>query len=323
MLDLEARIDFEEVERLLAALREHEILAGRHADVVRLAQQADRRLADLLDQSLRQARRRALFDHLLVLSLHGAVAQAERQHRSVTVGRHLHLDVPRARDHRLDEERAVAEGVGGLALRAVERGQRVVAVAEHADASTAAARGRLEHDRVADPARVAGELVSLDRSAAPRRDGNTRCLGDQLARDLVAEPSHRRGRRPQEDQPCGLELLDEARVLGQETPARPDRVRTSRAERGQHAVVIEVRGTHGAARARAERRPERERLVGLAHERRRGIGLRVERDPDELAALLHAQLAYRAERARRCFAAIQDRDSPDLATQRSCPLRRS
>ncbi len=173
VLDLQTRIDLEKVERLVTARRDHEILAGRHSSVFGLAKQADRRFAKLVHERLREPRRRSLFDHLLVLALHRAVAQSEREHRSVAVGRHLHLDVARTRNRLLDEERAVAEGIRSLGLRAVECGGQVVALAKHPDAATAAARGRLQHDGETDALGEIRQLESLHGSAAPRRHGNT------------------------------------------------------------------------------------------------------------------------------------------------------
>ncbi len=122
--------------------------------------------------------------------------------------------------------------------------------------------------------------------------------------------------------PRGLELLDEARILGQESPARPDRIGASRAQRREDSIVIEIGRPHGSASGGAQRGAERKRFVCLANERSGSVGLGVERDTDEVAAFLDAELANRTQRTSRGLAAIQDRYSPNLTTQRPYSLSR-
>ena len=100
---------------------------------------------------VRQTRRRRLLEHLLVAALHRAVATADGDDVAVPVGGDLHLDVSSAEDHRLDEERSVAERGHRLGGRRAEGLGDLGFLADDADAASAAAGRRLEHDREADP----------------------------------------------------------------------------------------------------------------------------------------------------------------------------
>ena len=98
----------------------------------------------------------------------------------------------------------------------------------HPDAAAATARGRLEHQRVADLV-GAGQraLEGVDRAAAPRSDRDAHLLGEQLRADLVAQPAHRLGARTDEGDAQAVAQVDERGVLGHEAPARPHRVGTA------------------------------------------------------------------------------------------------
>ncbi len=117
VLDLDAAVELEEVER---AVLEHEFDRAR-ASVADRAPEGDRRLEQRLTQPRVEARRRRLLEHLLVSSLHRAVALAERDDVPVRVREQLHLDVARALEIALEVERPVAERADGLALGRLER----------------------------------------------------------------------------------------------------------------------------------------------------------------------------------------------------------
>ena len=92
MLHLEARVHLEEEE--IAA--RHQELDRSHADVADLRDQPDRRGLQRGDEIAVQARRRRLFEDLLMPALHRAVAAAQGQDVAVGVGCDLHLDVASA-----------------------------------------------------------------------------------------------------------------------------------------------------------------------------------------------------------------------------------
>src|SRR6185312_3009158 len=95
-----------------------------------------------------------LLDDLLMAALDRAFAFAEMHDVAVAVAEHLDLDVARLLDILLDKDPVVAKARAGLARRAAPALAQLGVVAGDAHALTAAARRRLEHDRVAD---VAGD----------------------------------------------------------------------------------------------------------------------------------------------------------------------
>ena len=94
MLDLQARVHFQEVEALVLAGDE---LDGAGGIVVHRLGQRDRLLAHLAPRRLIEQRRRRFLDDLLVAALDRAFALAEIDDVAVLVAEHLDLDVARDR----------------------------------------------------------------------------------------------------------------------------------------------------------------------------------------------------------------------------------
>ena len=129
VLDLHARVHLDEVE-LVVLVQE---LQRAGAAVADLAAGRDADVADRLALLGRDARRRRLFDDLLVAALQRAVALAEVHHVAVVVGHHLDLDVARLLQELLHVDLGVAEGRQRFALRDVDGvQQRRVACARRA-----------------------------------------------------------------------------------------------------------------------------------------------------------------------------------------------
>ncbi len=105
--------------------------------------------------------------------------------------------------------------------------------------------------------------------------------------------------------PAAVHALDEARVLGDEAPAGPDRVGARAPQRVEHAVVVEI------GRDLAARRVEPLDGVGVAHEGRVAIDVGVERDHPQLGALVRAQRLHGADAAHRRLAAVHDGEPAD------------
>ena len=151
-----------------------------------------------------------------------------------------------------------------------------------------------------------GVLDGLDGAAAPGRDGHAGPLGQPLALDLVPERAHDVGVGPGEDDPEAVAELGERRVLGDEAPADPGRVGAGLHERALEPLVVEVGAERGAVGVRDHRRAEAVALVGLAHEQRVALLVRVEGDDaDRLVALL-VELADGVDGAHRRLAAVDD-----------------
>ena len=112
MLDLHARVHLDEVE--LAVLVQK--LEGAGTAVADLATGLGAAFAHAVALFLGDARRRRLFDHLLVAALHGAVAFAEVDGIAMRVGQDLELDVARVLEELLHVNGFVAERGAGLGL---------------------------------------------------------------------------------------------------------------------------------------------------------------------------------------------------------------
>ena len=146
MLDLEPRVQLEEVEALAV---QHEL--GRAGVLVAdRAREGDRGLAHGGAEILVEGGGGALLEHLLVAALDRAVALAEMDRGAVAVGQHLDLDVSRPLDVALAEDPAVAKARLGFAARGLERLLEPVGGAHDAHPAPAAAGRRLDDQRVAD-----------------------------------------------------------------------------------------------------------------------------------------------------------------------------
>ena len=134
--------------------------------------QRQRVLANLFAHLRRDLQRWRFFNELLMAALDGALALKERDHIAVLVGKHLELDVARLLDELLHVELAVAEGVGRLSKRGMEKiGQIFLRVAHDAHAAPAAAGLGFENDGIADlllPSSCASSAVAITPSEPGR-----------------------------------------------------------------------------------------------------------------------------------------------------------
>ncbi len=182
--------------------------------------QGDGRRAQLGPQCGRDDRRRRLFDHLLVAALDAALALAQVQHVAVVVAEDLHLDVARARHGPLQQQVAVAKGRRRLAPRPGQRRGQFLRPVHQAHSSPAATGRGLDHQRVADALRFAGQRrLVLRRAVVAGQDGQAQ-PGRQPPRGaLVAHGGDGLRRWADKDQPGGGAGAGELGVLGQEAVA--------------------------------------------------------------------------------------------------------
>jgi hypothetical protein len=266
-------------QRELAAL--HEELHGAHALVPRMLHHPNRRSLDLLAELLGEAGGRRLLEHLLVTTLHRAVAQSEGEHVAVEIGHDLHLHVPPAFDPTLDEDAIVPEGGLGLVRGRTEGLLDLSGAGDHADATPSPAGGGLEDDRVAEAlGGAAGGLGVGEGLAAPGRDRDADLLGEALGGDLVSEAAQRLGPGAQPQEPRPDHRLGEGRILGEEPPARPHRIGTARPKRLEHPAHVEV----GLALAPGLG-GELDGPIGVSHEGSVALDARVEDERAQVAAL--------------------------------------
>ena len=249
-------------------------LDGAGAGVAGRAGERDGRVAERRAQLGVDRRRRRLLDDLLMAALERAVALAEVDDRAVAVGEHLHLDVAGAAEQPLEVDPPVAERGGGLAPGRRDRLGKRGCREDGAHPAPAAARGRLHHEREAEPDRLLleGVVGQVDAGVARRHRDPDR-LGQPPRLDLVARGAKGARRRADEHQAGRGDSLGELRALGQEAVAGVDGVGAGRDRRGDQRLAVEVpRHLDG--------------VVGDLHVERPALGRLVRRDrvDPELAA---------------------------------------
>ncbi len=302
VLDLQPGVDLEEGEQLVAGVVEE--LDGAGAAVADGDGEPLGRRLELGGLLRLQDRGRGLLDDLLVAPLHRAVAYAERPRGAVPVGDDLDLDVPGAGDQALQEDDAGAERAQRLLAGAREGVGELLGRGDHPDAAPASARGRLEHQRVADlVAGAQGVVQGGDLAAAPRSDRDADLLGDQLRADLVAELAHRVGVRPDEGDADPLAQLRERRVLGDEAPADPRGVGPGLHQRPLQHGVVEVRPRRGGAQRVGE--------VRLTDERRVSVGVGVEGDRLDPRPGFRRKIADGMDEPHRGLSTVDDGDTTE------------
>ncbi len=177
----------------------------------------------------------------------------------------------RTRDQAFQEDDAAAERPLRLQARALVGLGELLVAADDPDAPATTARGRLQHQRVTDlDRRRLGRVQALHGPAAPRRHRHADLLGDQLRADLVTQLAHRVGARTDEGDTDLFAELGERRVLGNEAPPDPGRVRARLEQRTLEHAVVQVRARR--------RRPEAVAVVRFADESGGALGVGIERD---------------------------------------------
>ena len=140
MFDLKSRVHLHEIEQLVFDQEFHG--AGPH--IADRPGRGDGRPAHGSAQLGAQARRRRLFDHLLMAPLDRAVALEEVNRVALLVGENLDLDVTRLSEEFLQDHPRVAEGRGGFAAGAFQGRGEVRRPIDPAHPFAAAARRRLD-----------------------------------------------------------------------------------------------------------------------------------------------------------------------------------
>ena len=283
MLDLQPRVDLQEGEPATVVEQE---LDGPGALVRRGPRQPEGGLPHRRPQRRRDGGRRRLLDQLLVPALDAALALAEMDERAVRVAQDLDLDVPRPLDVPLQEQAVVAERRRGLPARRRQRLGELARLADDAHPAPAAARARLDQQRVPDRGgRPQHGVVARVVAVVARQHRDPVRLGQRLRPCLVAERAHRRGRRADPGQPRREARVGEPGVLAQEPVARVDRLRARRMRRLEDRVGPQVAvGRRSGAQS--------DGIIGGADVGRGPVGVGVDGDrpdPQPPAGPHHAQ----------------------------------
>src|SRR5690606_28592177 len=216
MLDLQARVHFDEIE--LAVLVEE--LDGAGARIAEIGHRLGADAADLRALVGVEGRGVRLFPNFLVAALERAVALAEMHAVAEAVAEHLQLDVARFFQVFFDVDGVVAEGRARFRARGGERHFEVFLGARHLHAASAAAGRGLDDDRIADPGGDALGLTLLRyRAVRARNDRDAEPLGGALGLDLVAHDADMVAGRADEGDVVGGQYVGELGVLRQEAVA--------------------------------------------------------------------------------------------------------
>jgi len=219
VLDLDALVDFEEVEVALVIGDE---LHRARVGVMGEFGDGQGRLAHLLAQVLEvlpvEERRRRLLDDLLIAPLDGAVALTQVDDVAPGIAEDLELDVVGVLDELLDVDAGVAEGLLGLGPRrvvALDQGDVVVG-GTHAAAATAG--DRLDHHRIPDAMGLTNrDRLVLNKPLTARCNRNP-CGNHRPSRlTLVAHHSNDFWGRSDESNVALSTDLGKMSILGEET----------------------------------------------------------------------------------------------------------
>ena len=225
-------------------------------------------------------------------ALHRAVALAEVDRVAVTVGKHLDFDMPRIEDGAFENHVGIAECALRLRLGAAQRAAKILSLRHETHAATAAGDG-LDHQRITQPSRLAGETLLILIALESRHAGNADLRHERLRASLVAHGQDRGWRRADEHQPRLVTGAGEVLVLGEKAITRMDRIGARGLRRSDDRRDAQIG-------LRWQRLTDADGLVGLTDVARTGVRCRVNGHG------LVAQLAHAANHAQRDLAAIGD-----------------
>jgi hypothetical protein len=135
---------------MLAAFRADQKFDCTRIHIVGRTGESERVVEEALPKTGLQSGCWGNLDHLLVAKLDGTIALVEVNEITVGVSQNLHLDMTGARDQLFDKHGTVAKRGEGLTLATGERRSHLIRPCDGAHAATTTARGRFQHDRIAD-----------------------------------------------------------------------------------------------------------------------------------------------------------------------------
>ncbi len=300
MLDLDARVDLDEVE--LAGVRVLQELDRARIEVPDGTPDAQTELAQLAALRIVEEDGRCTLDDLLVAALHRAVALVEVHEVAVRVAEDLHLDVTRAPHQLFEVDLVVAERGFRLAPRRGDHLDQLRRIVDDAHAAAATTPARLEHHGITDLRGQPERLGSVERQRRRCRHHGYARRRRQVARGhLVAEATHDLGRRTDEQEASARTGFGERGILREEPVAGVDGVGAAFECHPHDVFDVEVGLDRPLALA------DQVALVRLHAVQRETVFLRVDRDrPDP-------ELVRGAHHADGDLAAVGDEQRLDLA----------
>ena len=175
MLDLKPGIDLQEKE--IVAFGIIEKLNRPRRAIVSGAGQTYRRLHQSLAGCGWKSRRRGFFDHLLIASLQGTVALAQRHDLSRPIAKDLHLDMARLAHIALKKNAAVTEVASPETLNGRKGLGHSIGAFTDPHANAAAASSGLQDHRKTNPLRRRQGFRRVDQEVRARCKRHTLSLG--------------------------------------------------------------------------------------------------------------------------------------------------
>ena len=219
-------------------------------------------------------------------------------HRIRSVAKDLHFDMARRVDEFFDQHGVIAERALGLIARACQRCCKSRRIFDQPHPLAAAARDRLDKNRIADLfGRVSQHRVALIGAVIARHNGHACRLHQSLRRVLQPHRADRLGRGSDKHQSGLLNGVHKIRVLRQEPITRMDRLCPRRQRCLNNRIAAQIAFSRGRA-------AQGHRQIARRHMKRAGIHIRMHRDR------LYAHIAAGPRDAARDLAPVCNQNTP-------------
>lgn len=223
MLNLDTRIDFDEVERAVGCIHQEFDRARTH--IAGLAAYLQCGLAQSLPLALVEIGCGCAFDHLLVATLDRTIAFEQVEKIAVAITQYLHFDMARAADQLFKVNLVTPESSLCFTLAGTHRIHQPGFILDRAHTAPAAAPAGLQHQRIANLRRyfldlrfIVGQRLGSRHHWDPRADRN------MPRRHLVTQRAHGSRARTDEDDISFGASFGKIRIFRQEAITGMDRV---------------------------------------------------------------------------------------------------
>ncbi len=265
MLDLDARVHLDEIERL--AIHVVEIFERPCPTIRDTFGKPNRSGAKIGAHGIGQRHGWRFFPDLLAAALERAFP-LEQMDRTGAVAENLHFDMTRVTNEGLDIDPVIAEPGPSLVHRRGECGDQLFSGIGDTDTAPATASGSLDHHRVADPFSHLDRRVETGDTSVAARDHWHACLDGGRARVYLVTHPLDRGRVGAAEGHAQLAYAaGELGALGEEAVTGMHRIRTALRHRFQDRVDVEIG-------LRRRRRADHDHLIGHPRGQHIAVGFR-------------------------------------------------
>ena len=264
MFHLQAGIHFEEVVIQVGIYQEFNS-SGTH--IVTGSGHIDRTFAHGLPHALADHCTGCFFHQFLMPSLDAAFSFKEVDHIAMSVGHHLHFNMPRTGHEFLDEDRTIAERTFRLAHGTMHLLFHFCSILHHTHTFPTSTGTGFDKDRIAGFfSHIQGFFNIADSMICSRHHGNTKILHRLLGFDLTAHSFNAFRIRTDKDEPGLLHLSGESGILAEKSVTRMDGISTGLFGNGNDLIAQEVRLITG-------RRTQQHGFICKAHVHGVSVGL--------------------------------------------------